>query len=110
MPASRLMNRLLCMLAGVSLLLAACGPPTPTDTPSPTAKTAITSAPTATPGLSETPTAPPAAETPTEPATRRHCIACGASLEVIPARVVEEGASGEKLDLGWLDALSPYSS
>jgi len=46
----------------------------------------------------------------TWPATRRHCIACGASLEGIPARVVEEGASGEKLDLGWLDALSPYSS
>ena len=45
----------------------------------------------------------------TWPATRRHCIACGASLEGIPARVVEEGASGEKLDLGWLDALSPDS-
>ena len=45
----------------------------------------------------------------TWPATRRHCIACGASLEGIPARVVEEGASGEELDLGWLDALSPES-
>ena len=43
-------------------------------------------------------------------ATRRHCIACGASLEDVPARVVEEGASGEKLDLGWLDALSSDSS
>jgi hypothetical protein len=46
----------------------------------------------------------------TWPATRRHCIACGASLGGIPARVVEEGAYGEKLDLGWLDALSPDSS
>jgi two-component system sensor histidine kinase BaeS len=43
-------------------------------------------------------------------ATRRHCIACGASLEGVPARVVEERASREKLDLGWLDVLSPDSS
>ena len=40
-------------------------------------------------------------------ATRRHCIACGASLEGVPARVVEEGTAVEELDWGWLDALAP---
>jgi hypothetical protein len=43
----------------------------------------------------------------TWPAVRRHCIACGASLEGVPVRVDEEGNAVEELDWGWLDALSP---
>ena len=46
----------------------------------------------------------------TWPAARRHCIACGASLEGIPTRTVEEGTSAEKPDWSWLDALSPDGS
>jgi hypothetical protein len=46
----------------------------------------------------------------TWPAVRRHCIACGASLEGVRARVAEEENATEELDWGWLDALSPDSS
>jgi ribosomal protein S27AE len=46
----------------------------------------------------------------TLPATRWHCIACGTSLEGVPAKMVEEGTAAEELDWGWLDALSPDSS
>ena len=46
----------------------------------------------------------------TWPATRSHCIACGASLEGVPARLIEEKNAAEELDWGWLDALSPDSS
>ena len=43
----------------------------------------------------------------TWPARRRHCIACGASLEGVPARVIEEKNAAEELDWSWLDALPP---
>jgi predicted amidophosphoribosyltransferase len=43
----------------------------------------------------------------TWPATRRLCIACGTSLESVPARMVGEGTAAEKLDWRWLDAFSP---
>lgn len=43
----------------------------------------------------------------TWPAVRRLCIACGASLEGVAARRVEEGAASANLDWSWLDALSP---
>lgn len=45
----------------------------------------------------------------TWPAARCHCLACGASLEGVPIRVVEEENAAEELDWSWLDALSPDS-
>jgi hypothetical protein len=70
MSATRWTNRLLCAMAVVVLLLAACGPATPTGAPLPTVTTALVAAPTATPAPAETPTALPVpAETPTEPPT-----------------------------------------
>jgi len=65
MLARRLLNRLLFALSIASLLLAGCGPATPTDTPPPTATTAIISAPTATPEPPDTPPTLPATESPT---------------------------------------------
>lgn len=86
MPASRLMNRLLCTLAAVSLLLAACGPARPTGTPPLTATTAPIPAPTSTQELSETPaTLPTAAETPGEPPTPEAIV----SLELVFAQFEE---------------------
>jgi hypothetical protein len=94
MPASRLMNRLLCMLAVVSLLLAVCGPARPTATPPLTATTAPVSAPTSTQEFSETPTTlPTAAETPGEPPTPESMVSLELgkdqfeepAVEVLPA-------------------------
>ena len=88
MFASCLMNRLLCTLAVVSLLLAACGPATPTHTAPPTATTALVSAPTAAPTLAETPTTlPPVTETPTEPPTPEALTSFDQALELSPKLV-----------------------
>jgi len=54
------------MLALISLVLAACGPATPTSTPPPTETTGLVSKPTDTVTPSETPTTPPEAATPAE--------------------------------------------
>jgi hypothetical protein len=42
----------------------------------------------------------------TWPADRRACLACGASLESVPARPAEEDQGPEPLDWRWLDALA----
>jgi hypothetical protein len=43
----------------------------------------------------------------TWPAARRNCVACGASLEDVPARLTGEATSTEEIDWGWLDILPP---
>jgi hypothetical protein len=86
MLVNRLLNRLLCTLAAVSLLLVACGPATPTGTPPPPATTALVSVPTTAPTLAETPSTPaPTATTPTEPPTPEAL----ASLDLVFARFEE---------------------
>ena len=42
----------------------------------------------------------------TWPADRRHCLACGASLESVPAQPTAEGQDHEPLDWAWLDAMA----
>ncbi len=70
MLVRRLMKHVLCIPVVVSLLLAACGSATPTDTPPPTATKALVPAPSVAPTLAETPTTLPVeTETPAEPPT-----------------------------------------
>ncbi|MGD9144154.1 MAG: hypothetical protein PVG56_00440 [Anaerolineae bacterium] len=42
----------------------------------------------------------------TWPSDRRNCLACGANLEMVPARSAGEEQRREPLDWAWLDALA----
>jgi hypothetical protein len=42
----------------------------------------------------------------TWPSERRNCLACGASLEEVPARPAGEEPETEPLDWTWLDAMA----
>ena len=42
----------------------------------------------------------------TWPSDRRNCLACGASLELVPARPASEGQAQEPLSWAWLDAMA----
>jgi hypothetical protein len=101
MLARRLLNRLLFALSIASLLLAGCGPATPTDTPPPTATTAIISAPTATPEPPDTPPTLPATESPTGAPTAE----APASPKLVFARFEEPAV--EVLPAAYHEPLAP---
>ena len=42
----------------------------------------------------------------TWPSDRRHCLACGANLESVPARPAGEKQRQEPLNWAWLDAMA----
>jgi hypothetical protein len=46
----------------------------------------------------------------TWPATRSHCLACGASLANVPARLPQEGQQPQTINWRFLDELSPEES
>jgi predicted amidophosphoribosyltransferase len=42
----------------------------------------------------------------TWPSDRRNCLACGANLESVPARLASEEQGQQPLDWAWLDAMA----